>query len=33
MGYSDKDKKYFPVRLNRNELESADPKYTLYTRN
>ncbi len=33
MGYSDKDKKYFPVRLNGNELESADPKYTLYTRN
>jgi len=31
MGYSDRDNKYFKVRLNGNEIESADPKYVLYT--
>lgn len=33
MGYSDKDNKYFKVRLRGNELESADPNYVLYTHN
>lgn len=31
MGYSDKNNKYFKVRLRGNELESMDPNYTLYT--
>jgi len=33
MGYSDKNNKYFKVRLRGNELESADPNYVLYTHN